>query len=116
MFGSSLDDDYCSDCECYSCQKKKKKYRKSYVFTQVNLDVYKRSYLINEEIRMKFAVVDSKPANRRFNFGVWHETEELAIAEAKRLCENERGLEFIVLKAIGITRQAKVPVEYIVEE
>lgn len=61
----------------------------------------------------RYAVVNSKPANGRFGFSVWHETENIAIEEAKRLCENERGLEFIVLKEIGITRQTKVPVEFI---
>lgn len=65
---------------------------------------------------MRYAVVNSDPYSGRYNFGIWHPTEEIAIEEAQRLCRNEPRLEFIVLKEIGIARTSIPPVEFIIEK
>ncbi len=47
MFGSGLDDDYCSDCGCESCVKKRAEYSKPYVYRPLPPGFYSRSFTIN---------------------------------------------------------------------
>jgi hypothetical protein len=49
MLGGSLDDDYCQECECPSCEAKRKLWFKPYVYTPVPQGFYSKSYIINED-------------------------------------------------------------------
>ena len=44
-------------------------------------------------------------------FTKWHESKELAVAEAKRLCEAER-VPFIVLREMGCASVIPTPVDF----
>lgn len=56
----------------------------------------------------RYAVVKDNMEKR---FTKWHETEEEAIEEAKRLCQKE-GMPFTVLKEIGCATVAPIPAEF----
>lgn len=62
----------------------------------------------------RYAVINMSPANGRFSFSIWHETQLLAEEEAVRLCQNENK-EFGVLKLLAVARRKVVPAEVIYE-
>lgn len=65
---------------------------------------------------MRYAIVrDFEMSINEYKFSKWHESEEEAIQEAKRLCE-KNGSDFIVLKEIGRSKQSKMPVEFVKEQ
>ena len=58
--------------------------------------------------RLAWAVV--KQSGLPYQFSVWHESKDLAIAEAERLCKHE-GKTFLVLKLVAFSEIEEKPIK-----
>lgn len=71
---------------------------------------------------MRYAIVREEEnthynSHNGYKFSKWHDTEEEAIEESKRLCSTTKeNSKFIVLKEIGHAKHIETPIEFIIEK